>query len=247
MRWSLWISALVLFFVVRVVATAPAALVVKPLAQQNVFLEGVSGTLWQGSAQSLSARANGEVLAWGKLEWAVSPWDLIALVPEVTFSTDFGAQWMSGNVLFDGFESVALRNLKGAIPAELARLVAPLSLGGSFEFEFEELRWSKDQGATEVSGKARWRNAVWLAPSEKVPLGDYTVLLSSIAGGIEARIGTLSGPVNAEGQLSAVNNNYTVDLAINPTGRHEAKLRQNLSLIAVPESEALRIKLSGKY
>jgi len=34
---------------------------------------------------------------------------------------------------------------------------------------------------------------------------------------------------------------------INPTGRHEAKLRQNLSLIAVAEAEALRIKLSGKY
>jgi hypothetical protein len=51
MRWSLWISALMLFFLVRVVATVPAGLVVKPLAQQNVFLEGVSGTLWQGSAQ----------------------------------------------------------------------------------------------------------------------------------------------------------------------------------------------------
>jgi len=247
MRWPLWISALVIFFLVRVVATAPAALVVNPLAQQNVFLEGVSGTLWQGSAQSLSARANGEVLAWGRLEWAVSPWHLLTLSPEVRFSTDFGAQWMSGVVSIDGLEAIELRNLKGAVPAELARLFAPLSLDGNFEFDFETLLWSKAQGAVEMSGQAMWRQALWAAPSERVPLGDYTVSLASDTNGIAARVGTLSGPVNVEGQVRAADNRYEVDLLINPTGRHEAKLRQNLSLIAVPEAEALRIKLSGKY
>lgn len=247
MRWSLWISALVLFFLVRVVATVPAGLVVKPLAQQNVFLEGVSGTLWQGSAQSLSARANGEVLAWGQVEWSVSLSSLLSLSPQISFATDFGAQWMSGTLTVDGFEAVELQNLKGAIPAELARLIAPLSLDGTFEFDFEKLLWSQAQGAVAMNGQATWRQALWAAPSERVPLGDYTVLLTSDSNGIAARVGTLSGPVNVEGQVRAADNRYEVDLLINPTGRHEAKLRQNLSLIAVPEAEALRIKLSGQY
>ena len=241
------ISLVVMVFITSLLVNAPAALLVGPMAQQNVFLEGVSGSVWHGRAQNLSARANGEVITWGHAEWRLSPWNLLLLSPSVEFSTELGNQWMRGQITLTDMESVQLSNVQGRIPAALVRLFAPLSVGGSLAFDFPRLTWSQTAGVLALTGSIRWVDAVWQTQVDRVRLGTYLLALDSSSEEIVGSISTVQGAVQVAGELRAKQQNYSVDILIDPSGPAQERLRQTLSLLAQQEGRALRIKLSGQY
>lgn len=245
LRYAL--SLVVLVFIGSVLVNTPAGLLVRPLAQQHVYLEGVSGSIWRGKAQNMSARANGEVITWGQLEWELSPLSLLSLSPSLAFSTETGSQWMQGKITLNSLESIELANLQGRIPAALVRLFAPLSVDGAFEFSFPNLQWSQSLGVLALNGSLRWVDAVWQTQADRVRLGTYELALISKGQDIVGSVTTVQGAVQASGDLRAKEQNYTVDLLIEPKGPAEQRLRENLSLIAQPEGNGLRIKLSGQY
>ena len=245
LRYAL--SLVLVVFVGSVLVNAPASFLVKLLAQQHVYLEGVHGSIWRGKAQSLSARANGEIISWGQVEWQLSPMSLLSLSPTVAFSTELGSQWMQAKVTLDSLESIQLEHVRGRIPAAIVRLFAPLAVDGAFEFSFPDLQWSQSRGVLALTGSLRWIDAVWLTQTDRVRLGSYELALTSEGPDIIGSVTTLKGAVQAAGELRAKDQNYTVDLLIEPSGPAEQRLRQNLSLIAQPEGKGLRIKLSGQY
>ena len=245
LRYAL--SLIVAVFVGSVIVNAPAGLLVGPMAEQHVYLEGVSGSVWRGKAQNLSARANGEVITWGQVEWHLSPLSVLSLSPSLAFASELGGQWMQAKVTLDSLESIQLANLQGRVPAAIVRLFAPLSVDGAFEFNFPNLQWSQSLGVLALNGSLRWVDAVWQTQTDRVLLGTYELALNSKGQDIVGLVTTVKGAVQATGELRAKEQNYTVDLLIEPDGPAEQRLRQNLSLIAQPEGNGLRIKLSGQY
>ena len=245
LRYAL--SLVVVVFIGSVLVNTPAGLLVRPLAQQHVYLEGVSGSVWRGKAQNMSARANGEVITWGQVEWQLSPLSLLSLSPVVAFSTELGSQWMQAKITVNSLESIELSNVQGRIPAAIVRLFAPLSVDGAFEFNFPSLKWSQSRGVLALDGALRWVDAVWQTHTDRVRLGTYELALTSEGQDITGSVTTVQGAVQASGDLRAKAQNYEVDLLIEPSGPAEQRLRENLSLIAQPEGSGLRIKLSGQY
>lgn len=247
MQFRFAIALFAVVFFGSIVVNTPASLLVEPLARQHVFLEGVSGSIWHGRAQSLSARANGEVISWGRVQWQLSPLSLVRLAPSVKFSTELGSQWLQARVQVSHLDSIQLTDVQGRIPAGLVRLFAPLSVDGAFEFNFPSLLWSQGAGVLALEGALRWIDGVWITQVDRVRLGTYQLTLQSQGEEIVGTVSTEQGAVKAAGEMRAKEQNYTVDLLVEPSGPAEQRLRQNLSLIAQPEGRGLRIKLSGQY
>ena len=244
-RYAIGLFAVVFFG--SVVVNTPAGLLVEPLARQHVFLEGVSGSIWRGQAQNLSARANGEVISWGRVQWQLSPLSLLSLAPSVQFSTELGSQWLQAEVRVHDLDAIQLNDVQGRIPAGLVRLFAPLSVDGAFEFHFPRLEWSQSEGVLALEGALRWINGVWITQIDRVRLGTYVLALESKGDEITGLVSTVKGPVQVTGDLRARQQNYSLDVRIEPSGPAEQRLRDNLALIAQAEGSGLRIKLSGQY
>ena len=246
MSWKQGLLLGLAIFLISIVVRLPAALLAGPLAEQNIFAQGLSGSIWSGRAAALSAKVNGQIIPWGEVSWSLAPMSLLSLAPTLDFRTQLGQQSMAGRMLVASTESVTLTRLTGQLPASLARLFAPVSLGGQLIFEFDELLWGKTGGIRRVEGTLIWRDATWVSSIDRVPLGVYQLSLSSSEDTIRGVLSSSAGTVFASGELEYAGGDYAVNLLVQPEGYAQQRLRQTLALIAQPEGDAFRIKLAGQ-
>ena len=246
MSWKQGLLLGLAIFLISSLVRLPAALLAEPLAEQNIFAQGLSGSIWSGRAAALSAKVNGQIIPWGEVSWSLAPLSVFSLSPTLEFRTQLGQQSMAGRMTVAGTEYVTLTQLTGQIPALLARLFAPVSLGGQLIFEFDELLWGKTGGVRRVEGTLVWREATWVSAVDRVPLGVYQLSLSSPEDTIRGVVSSSAGSVSANGELQYADGNYAIDLLVQPEGYGQQRLRQTLALIAQPEGDAFRIKLAGQ-
>lgn len=246
MSWKQGLLLGLAIFLISIVVRLPAALLAGPLAEQNIFAQGLSGSIWSGQAAALSAKVNGQIIPWGEVSWSLAPLSLLSLAPTLDFRAQLGQQSMTGRMAVASTESVTLTRLTGQLPASLARLFAPVSLGGQLIFEFDELLWGKTGGVGRVEGTLIWRDATWVSSIDRVPLGVYQLSLSSSEDTIRGVLSSSTATVLANGEVAYTGGDYALDLLVQPEGYAQQRLRQTLALIAQPEGDAFRIKLAGQ-
>ncbi len=235
-----------LVLIVLLLVNAPARLVLQLLPGEQLVLQGVSGTLWRGSAARAMAATGGGWLHLGQLHWRLSALSLLSLSPRVELDSEWGRQRLNTQLILHSGDELELADMDAVLDAELLRQYLPVSLVGSIALQFNRLVLL-DGLPREAEGRLVWQDGGWHSPQGRRGLGTYAVDVSNEeAGGIRGDIVTLAGDVVATGQAVLKNNGYELEVLVSGAGLEDPQLRQALQLVATPEDGAYRVVMEGE-
>jgi len=237
---------LVLLLCLSLVISAPARLLGALLPPEQVLLQGLEGTVWQGSASRALVRAPTGYLHLGTVHWSLHPLSLLLLAPSVDIDSSWGSQSMAGELVWRGSGDVDLRRFEASVSADLLRQFAPVSLAGTLSVQLQELLL-RDGLPARGAGRLVWQNGAWPTAQGVLPLGNYAVeFRKEPEEALTGQVVTLSGPVEASGVVELRERAYLVDILLSGQGLQEPQLQQALGLIARPVDKGYRIKLEGE-
>ena len=216
-------------FSIGLFASAPARLISYALPA-NVSLEGVSGTVWNGSAMQLVVNN----IAAGKLDWSVFLSGLLRARLELGLDAQLPDGALSGKVAlgFGGFAQ--LNDVKGSLPlAYLATNFPTGMLGGRVSLMIERAEL-QDGWPTRIKGVVALGNLIQNI-SAPMALGTFSASFDGNRmddGAIRGLIETRSGPLQVEGELRlAGNRSYVLESAVGATPDTPADLKSMLPMV----------------
>lgn len=220
-------------FVAGLMALAPARLV-NAFLPETVSLDGISGTLWQGSSRQLLIQSTGV----GQLRWNFQPSRLLAGKAGYELKLDLPGGSISAVALAGLGGKVTLEHVQGSIPVDyvtggkrLGKLEGRVSInmqGATLE----------DGWPTEIVGKVSVGNLTQLLPKATV-LGNYQAEFDGqkdANGALVGKITTLAAPVDVSGLVSlAPDRRYRLDVLISITPDTPQDMRDVLPLLAADQ------------
>lgn len=208
-------------------------------------ISGISGTVWQGRASSVSAF--GKPL--GTIDWNVEKAPVLTRRVVAKFALGGGPITAAGDATRDADGSVLVQNVKFSFPAELsapALDIPALKLLGTIDGQFAEGRivggWING-----ARGSARWREAGVVGEAE-ARFGDVLAEFASVADG------SIAGTVKDDGTSSLVVDGQFVvrtgefDATVRLGARAEdVQLREALRYIGEPQADGTSLlKIHGQ-
>ncbi|MFT4518680.1 MAG: general secretion pathway protein N [Halioglobus sp.] len=243
----LGVFVLALVFLVSLVASAPARLLSLVLPGEQIVLQGLSGTLWQGSASRCMMRLPAGYLHLGAVQWSLDPLSLLLLAPKVQLSSEWGQQRIKGELVLRGAQDLDVRDLEGQVQANLLRHFAPVALNGTFSMQIASLQL-RDGLPHSGKGRVLWEQGSWQSPRGPIQLGSYALDFEQAEGApLEGKVVTLEGPLEAEGGLTLDQRKYTLDILVGSQETLDPQLQQALSLVAAPEGDNYRLFLESDF
>ncbi|GGD76990.1 type II secretion system protein N [Lacimicrobium alkaliphilum] len=167
-------------YVVFLIAKLPAEqLVARVDLPDNLKVQNVSGTLWQGQIEQMSIQG----IPIRRLEWQLSPWGLLTgkAVLDLQAGNIRNPEELSltGEVSLSK-DAVGARDLMIYVPADLiiAQLPLPLPVNarGRFKVNLQELDYARQ--CQSLEGTGQWLNAEVAGAQGYIPLGNFDAGLS---------------------------------------------------------------------
>ena len=244
----LWIGvAAALVLLIILVATAPARVIAPFLPGDQLVLQGVSGSLWRGRSSRALVAVQGGHLHLGRVSWSLSPLSLLSLGPRIAVESQWGEQRIEAELVYRSPRSMELTDVDAVLSAALVRQFVPLELSGSFSLLLPHLV-VEDGMPLEGAGRVVWQNGGWVSPQGRRPLGSYAMDFEQLAGSaLLGEVVTLSGELQASGTVSLDGRDYAVDILLGGRGLEDPQLQQALQLVAVPDGDRFRVKMSGSF
>ncbi len=155
-----WLIGLVLFALFALLQM-PAAWVMEKYAPNSLYLQHVSGNLWQGSAtwQIPSSQPSSQIPLTGAVDWMWQPWQLF--LGKIGANVDI----RSGQTQLDGQVKIGLRSWQ---VADLSGKIAPETLAGLVDWQLpntavqvnavslQRESSTKAAGFTKADGQLTW-------------------------------------------------------------------------------------------
>lgn len=238
--------ALAILLLVCLIATAPARLLALVLPGNELVMQGFSGTLWRGQANSVLVATGSGYIQLGRVHWSLNPLSLLTLSPSGRVDSEWGKQKVSSDIRITGPQSLEFEQLDGRFSIQLLRAFLPLSVGGDITVQFERLNLEKGR-PTQVAGNLVWQDAQWESARGIVPLGTYALELEQAPGaGLSGDVITVAGAVVASGKVGLTGENYSVDISVEADTDLNEQLKEALSLIAQAVPGGYRVKFDGQ-
>lgn len=232
-----------LFFLI---AQAPASLLADIVpADSGIQFGRLSGTLWQGQADSLRIGQH----AVEQLQWSLSSWRLLT----GKLSADVSARYrqlpvrsraslsLSGTLSLDQLQG----RLDAAVAGELANI--PVArLDGNIEFVIDHAEFSRGT-VPAVSGIINWRQAT-ISIAETVSLGEVKIRLQDDTDvPLQATISNQGGELQIAGRVSVSDSgDYRLKLDLTPAAASRPNIRHSLTMFARPQGNgSFQINNSG--
>jgi hypothetical protein len=232
---------------VNLLVSAPARLLHLALPGEQLVMHGLAGTVWHGSASSVSLRLPQGYLQLGTVQWSLRPFSLLRLAPRLTLRTEWGKQTLEAELVLRGQRDLDVYKLEGQLPADLLGRFAPVSVDGLFTMQLEELQL-RDGLPYSAAGRLVWQGAGWQSPQGLVLLGSYALdVLQEEGAALDGKVTTLSGPLQANGTVRLQGRHYEADILLGSESGLDTQLQQMLSLIAVAEDAGFRFSLKGDF
>lgn len=215
--WLLALFVCALLFIVIVAATLPAATAYRyaEARLQPLRLQGIAGSVWNGSAAQASVYA----LPLGDLRWKLDPWALMKLVArgEVALS----GRDLSASAQVDASSAqVRLAAVNARMPAAMLTPVLDipaLVLLGELELKLNALE-VRDGFAQSADGVLVWRNA-GVSGAAEARFSDVTVSFRSPRDGvIEGSVHDGGGSLAASGQILIERDRFNAELKLSVRG-----------------------------
>lgn len=209
--------------------------------------EGVTGTVWRGSAVNLFV--NGIPL--GATEWEVSPWRLLTGSIGLHWRVKPGGGSIEGDARV-AMGSVSLSGVEGHLPApavtDLARLPAMIEVEGDLSLRVEE--FTRADGKLEaLTGTLLWHRAAVARPA-RFQLGDLKVLLQKgSAGQVVGKLQDGGGPLALSGTITlGQEGSYRLDMTLASRADADPALAQALPFVGRPDGKGgYVVTWSGRF
>ena len=211
--WSLALFVLVVAFVVIVAATLPAATAYRHAESrlQPLRLQGVAGTLWNGSAAQASVYA----VPLGDLRWTLDPWAALSLAARGQAALS-GRDLQASARIDARRDSVRLSEANARLPAAVlapALDIPSLVLLGELDLKLDTLE-SRDGLVRSANGLLVWRNA-GVSGAAEARFADVSVSLRSPRDGlIEGQISDGGGSLAASGQVRIEGEQFSAEVKL---------------------------------
>lgn len=232
-------AALGAFYLIALVATAPATLLDARLhaaSDGRLRLAAARGTLWAGTGQLEIRDERGRAGLAKPVAWHWLPAEVLRARLAYQVALDPGSRPFP--VALHG-SRIELADADIGLPAAaLGQLVPKLAtLGLSGDLALQVPRLSIGGSATRGSATVQWRNA-GSGLSPVAPLGDYELRVSADGPTVRTTLTTLQGPLQLDGQGAWANGRPPEFLASArvPPGLHP-RLAPFLRLISVERSD----------
>jgi general secretion pathway protein N len=222
-------------FVVGLVATAPARLI-SIFLPGNVSLDGISGTLWNGSARQLIV----DNTAAGELDWEIKPSQLLTGRLGLKFTSQLPDGSISGNAAISVGGSIYLDSVKGSMPlGYITTDFPPGMLDGRVSLIFEKAVFA-NEWPTLLKGVLAVGNLVQNVP-KPTPLGTFSVTFDGSEGedgSVKGVIETRSGALQVDGLLTLNSNRtFVMDSVVRARAETPDDLKAMLPLIGEQQSD----------
>ena len=226
----------IITFVVGLIITFPARVAYQWFAPAELKLNGISGSIWRGSATQGSA--GGIYLS--DINWSFRPLGLVTGKLAYAASSNLASGFVDANVAVGVGGSLILSNVTGALTLDaLADMLQLSGIEGDISLQFDELV-VEDGLPVEVTGTLKIANLVsrYLSPT---PLGDYQANFETEADVILGSVDAISGVLDLIGTIKLHNDRnyeFTGQVAAKPGA--PINIAQQLQLLGSPDSEGRR-------
>ena len=238
-------ACLAVVFTAALILSAPARLLSWFVPGNAMLLQGLSGTVWQGSASRSVVRLPVGQFHLGRIDWSLDPVSLLLFRPRLTLDSQWGAQTLSGTVTVRGTRSADVSDFDANFSASLAKHFAPLAVEGSVSVQLRDVA-IRDGFPAGGEGRAVWQNAAWASPQGPVSLGSYALDFRQAENApVLGEVVTLAGPMRAEGEASLDQRRYDINVVITSDDVIAGPIQHALSLMAAPEGNGYRLSLEG--
>ncbi len=235
-----------LFFLI---ATLPAKPVIDFLTekQNNIEIEVVTGTLWNGQAGQVSIDG---IYNFSQVKWNTIFWRLLTGELAAEIDANFEGQPSSAQAGISITGNISAQNIHAGIDTEvLADMVEiPLAeLGGQIILKLDSLYWQPQQLPV-ANGTILWKQAT-ITVAETVELGDATIKLSEDDNnGMDIVISNKGGNLKTDGQVKLNSDaSYSLTLTLKPTGPDGQNLADSLAMFAKKQgNNSFLLKQEGK-
>jgi len=181
------IAAAVIFYFVLLIANLPAAQVIHRLPlPANIYLNGVGGTVWNGSLQTVIA--NG--IQVNNVRWQASFWSL--LFGSASVDIQAGNKRNPDNIALNGqvnfsllSQQLQLEETELQLPASLVmsqlRLPLPVQASGRFTVDLQTLNFNlKAMQCETAEGEGHWLNATVVDRGNVIDFGQYDATIACV-------------------------------------------------------------------
>jgi len=234
-------------FLVGLIVYAPARVLLWVLPGEQVALQGVQGSLWNGRASQCVLRLPQGNFHLGSIAWSLEPSSLLLLAPKLHLNSEWGMQRLSGEVVLRGAQDFDLRDFDLSVAAELLQRFAPVLVEGVLAAQVESLSL-RDGLPHEGKGRILWQQGSFRSPKGSVALGSYAVDFHQEAGEpLLGEVVTIEGPLQAAGKVSLNQRQYTVDVFVNSEAQLDPQVKQAFDLMATPVDDGYQVKLADSF
>lgn len=242
-----YIATGVLAYILFLVASTPATTAYLFNEQlPHVKLQGLKGTLWNGSAQRviISSKHILDDVSWSFCAWRLLTGELCLELDAYYQDNPFYGQVGKG---LGG--SVRVRDLVADIDAKTLGKLLEIPLGelsGNLSIEVASASWNQGSAPT-ADGLITWNDAA-ITVAETAKLGTMSIVLSESDNfPLNATITNKGGDIAIDGNANAVDDGtYNVELNLTPNSQATKNVRKSLEMFAQKQPNgSFIIKNSG--
>lgn len=181
------IAAGIVLYLVLLIANLPAVQVIHRLPlPSNIYLSGISGTLWQGAAQTVIA----EGIQVNNVRWDISV--LALILGKASVNITGGSANNPDEISFSGqaefsaiSQQVTLQNTLLQVPAftvmSQLRLPLPVQAGGRFRVNIQAFDFNlSTQQCQTAQGVGNWLDATVVDRGNTIDFGQYEAKLACV-------------------------------------------------------------------
>jgi len=251
---SVWVIAGVLVFLIWLIVTIPARLVLAHVsnAVPMFYAEGVSGTIWSGSAARVSITAPGFNHELGETRWQLHPLSLLGGRVALTLDAKNGRDHIASDAAITLGGRIILKNTELNLPASIIRSWYPIpaQVDGLLSLQLKSLSFA-NAAIDDLDGVLTWQDAQVDFAGAPVKLGSIVAKLGmGDKGEYKVALSDLGGPLGVAGQLlvAPTERNWLADLKVTPKAGFDPAVAGMISQFGAKDpSGAISFKQSGKF
>lgn len=238
MKKRVYIITGIITYLVFLIASAPAEPILSQLQKQfpEVSMQGISGLLWNGSAQSITINRQHVLL---DTDWDFDAWRLFTGEISARIHTQYQQQPVIADIGVDLSGKIIARNVITRMDAAKAAQLARIPFGkfdGDVTVHLSQLVWQPQQ-VPRATGELQWNNAS-ITVAETVSLGNISITLDEGSSApLSALIKNIGGQIRLDGNADvSEDGNYTLKLNMLPEKTANNNIRSSLGMFAKPQA-----------
>ena len=220
-----------LFFTLASMPAATAFSLLKDNTNLPFTLQGIDGSIWNGSAQRLVISSAPQL---ENLNWQLNPLSLLLARLNVDVDADIFKNKLSGNITVNSNGEISASEVTTRLTGETVQKLIGLPLGeisGDFDIEIKSIELANNIPV--INGTILWTQAKFTL-ADTVDLGKIELSIKpSDNKSLTATIKNLGGDIDIEGQVILSDNKaYKLDLTFKPQASANNNIKQSLAMFA---------------